>query len=133
MHPHDQRRRPCRRSSRPAARGSTPLTSAIVTEMMPTYSEIRAPLDHPARMSRPNSSVPSQVVGLGGWSSWVGLIASGSYGARYGAKIAAQDDQTRITPPSAADRVAQDERGRQALGRGARVSRQRARRPPEER
>ena len=54
-----------------------PATSAKVTEMSPTSSEIWAPYMMRLRMSRPNSSVPSRKYSLGGYSFQLGWVSSG--------------------------------------------------------
>src|SRR5258708_7357635 len=73
--------------------------------MLPTYSEIRAPQITRLRMSRPNSSVPSQWSVLGGSSKCVGFISSGSNGESSGAQTAAMATAASISAPASASRL----------------------------
>ena len=70
---------------------------AMKTEMMPTWSETRAPKTIREKVSRPSSSVPIRLFQLGGRRRSLSC-ASGSYGAISGA-ASATTTVNSTTPP----------------------------------
>ncbi len=74
------------------------------TDTRPANSEARAPQITRDSTSRPISSVPNQYCALGALRTALQLVATGSYGAMYGAKTAITTKKITTTRPSIAPR-----------------------------
>ena len=75
------------------------MTTAIMTDIQPAISEVRAPQIMRDKMSRPSSSVPNQYIADGALRTARKLALTGSKGAIHGASSATRTKKPTTSAP----------------------------------